>query len=82
MNESERRIRSTADRDEGRSEPASTGDSRAAIDYVRRVCETKGSTGEPALDENEYVRYVTVGRHKRAPVARRHRSGDRLDEVF
>jgi len=64
--------------------PASvdTATERARVnEYVRRVCETKGESAEPVLDGTEYVRYLTVGRHKRAPVARR-RSGDGFDEVF
>ena len=82
MSESERRLRSRLDRTGVRFDAEPTGDSRAAVEYVRQVCETKGSTEGPVLNDDEYVRYLTVGRHKRAPAARRHRSRDRLDEVF
>jgi len=60
-----------------------TLDRDPAVAYVRRVCRVKGTGDGPTLDENEYVRYLTVGRHKRVlSTRRRARSGDRLDEVF
>jgi hypothetical protein len=54
-----------------------------ATGYVRHVCGAKGTSDEPAFDESEYVRYLTVGRHKPVLPARKPTfSGDRLDEVL
>jgi hypothetical protein len=62
---------------------AVTLDPDPAVDYVRHACGAKGTGDGPTLDENEYVRYLTVGRHKPVlPARRRGPSGDRLDEVF
>jgi hypothetical protein len=58
-------------------------DADRATAYVKHVCGAKGTSDEPAFDENEYVRYLTVGRHKPVLPARRPSfSGDRLDEVL
>lgn len=73
------------DADTGADSPVSTVRlaTDPAVAYVRRVCRVKGTGDGPTFDENEYVRYLTVGRHKPAlPARRRVRSGDRLDEVF
>lgn len=81
--------RFTDERPDSREERGETdneqGDpeSETAAAYVRRVCGVKGTSDEPAFDENEYVRYLTVGRHKPILPGRRGvRSGDRIDEVL
>jgi hypothetical protein len=62
--------------------PLSLDQDRATA-YVKHVCGAKGQSDEPAFDESEYVRYLTVGRHKPVLPARRPSvSGDRLDEVL
>lgn len=58
-------------------------DTDRATAYVKHVCGAKGTSDEPAFDESEYVRYLTVGRHKPVLPARGPSfSSDRLDEVL